>query len=225
MQPEILGDLRRGDLADAETRLRALTEALGAKADIPDPDREQQALHQVLTLPRYAAIHAPPSPLERVRAWLAQRFRDLWALLAAAPVNRTLPWLLLAGTALVIVALWLTRGALQRGAEDVRPADAQRRVRPAGERFHEADRRAAVGDFVGALRALAVGVAAALSGEQAWEESPLTVRELFQRAPRPELLAPLLLPFEAAIYGHRVPNAETYARAREAAVPFRPPLP
>jgi len=64
-------------------------------------------------------------------------------------------------------------------------------------------------------------VAAALGDDLAWEASPLTVRELFSKAPSPALLRPLLVAFEAAAYGGRLPDSETYRQAEAAAAPFR----
>ena len=67
-------------------------------------------------------------------------------------------------------------------------------------------------------------MAATLAGERTWEGSPLTVREIFQRSPEPSRLRPLLNPFEAAVYGGRDVDAETYERARQVAAPYRLPL-
>jgi hypothetical protein len=50
----------------------------------------------------------------------------------------------------------------------------------------------------------------------------LTVREIFQRAPDYPSLRPLLLPFEAAVYGGRDIDQATYDRAVQAAARFRP---
>jgi hypothetical protein len=50
------------------------------------------------------------------------------------------------------------------------------------------------------------------------------VREIFQRSSDPARLRPLLLPFEAAIYGGREVDAATYERAEVAAAPFRTPV-
>jgi len=80
---------------------------------------------------------------------------------------------------------------------------------------------AAAGDYAGAIRQLAGGVAGALGDGRAWEASPLTVRELFSKASEPASLRPLLLAFEAAVYGGRPPDAETYRSAETAAGPFR----
>ena len=71
---------------------------------------------------------------------------------------------------------------------------------------------------------MCAGVAGTLAGEQTWEGSPLTVREIFQRASDPERLWPLLTPFEAAVYGGRDVDPPTYERAELAAAPFRKPL-
>jgi len=121
----------------------------------------------------------------------------------------------------IVIAALVLRDARLRRRE--RAAGTTRSPRQAAtNRFAEADRLAAAGDYLGALRALAGGVAAALGGEGAWEVSPLTVRELFRRADRPDALRPLLLPFEAAVYGHRPPDATAYARAADAAAPYRP---
>ena len=72
------------------------------------------------------------------------------------------------------------------------------------------------------MRALAGAVAAALAGDRAWELSPLTVRELFARAPDPAALRPLLVAFEGAAYGVRRPAPAAYRLAEAAAAPFRP---
>jgi hypothetical protein len=93
--------------------------------------------------------------------------------------------------------------------------------KPARDHFADADRLAAQGDYRRAVMALAGGVAAALGGDDAWDRSTLTVRELFRHAPRPGSLRPLLLLFEGASYGERQPGAEDYRSAAAAAAPFR----
>ena len=80
---------------------------------------------------------------------------------------------------------------------------------------------AAAGDFLGAIQALAGGVTIRISGERAWDRSPYTVRELFQRTDQPEQLRPLLRSFEEASYGHRAPDRPMYAQALEAAQRYR----
>jgi hypothetical protein len=50
------------------------------------------------------------------------------------------------------------------------------------------------------------------------------VREIFSRSGDPASLRPLLLPFEAAVYGGRSVDPSTYERALAAAAPFRVPL-
>jgi len=90
-------------------------------------------------------------------------------------------------------------------------------VSRAADYFAEADRLAARGERLGAIRALCAGVAATLSGERTWEGSPLTVREIFQKAPDPAACGPLLMPFEAAVYGGREVDAATYDQAARVA--------
>lgn len=224
-QPEILNDLRRQppELADADSRLGALETALGSPADTKDSPRAAQELHRILGMPRYDAMRAAPSLLDTLVGWLWQRLLEFLSGLGLGSGGRALVGILLAASVLatVVVALFLLR--------DVRTRRRRRRAgipitgrEMAADRFAEADRRAAAGDYVGALRALAGGVSAALGGEGAWEGSPLTVRELFRRADHPEALRPLLLPFEAAVYGHRSPDAGAYTRAADAAAPYRP---
>src|SRR5260370_39777266 len=98
-------------------------------------------------------------------------------------------------TAAVII-LRSTRGRLAEGAA------ARSHFGPGApaDFFAEADRFAAAGDRVRAIRALCAGVAATLAGEHSWVGSPLTVREICHHAPDPSRLRPLLAPFEAAAY-------------------------
>ncbi len=223
-QPEILADLRRQppDLADADNRLTALETALESPADASDPARASRELHRILALPRYDAMRASPSPIDTAAAWLIQRVLDFLAGLGFGGGGRAIIGLLLLAfvvAALVIAAVVLRDAQIRRRHRLAAGAASARQL--AADRFADADRRAAAGDYVGALRALAGGVSAALGGEEAWEVSPLTVRELFRRADRPDALRPLLLPFEAAVYGHRVPDATIYAGAATAAAPYR----
>ena len=123
---------------------------------------------------------------------------------------------------LVAVALVVFRSVRGRFAEGVTAG------RPAGPRapadyFAEADRLAAAGDRVSAIRSLCAGVAATLAGERTWEGSPLTVREIFQHAPDPMSLRPLLIPFEAAVYGGRDVDEMAYERAVRVAAAYRQP--
>jgi hypothetical protein len=222
-QPEILADLRRQppDLADAGIRLAALEDALGSPGDTADPAAAGRELHRILAMPRYNAMRASPSPLDEAVAWLLQRLYEFLSSLRLGAGGRGLVVVLLAAAALaiIVIAALVIRDARARRQRLAGRARTAREV--AADRFAEADRRAAAGDYVGALRALAGGVSSALGGEGAWEASPLTVREIFRRADRPEALRPLLLPFEAAVYGHRSPDERVYAGAAEAAAPFR----
>jgi hypothetical protein len=94
-------------------------------------------------------------------------------------------------------------------------------LRPAVDHFASADRLAAAGDLDRAIRELAAGVAVRLGGDDAWDASPLTVRELFKRSPNPQSLRPLLVAFERAAYAGHPPEPDTYASAAAAAEPYR----
>jgi len=119
---------------------------------------------------------------------------------------------------MVVLVARAARGRFSQGLGA--PTD---RPRPPADYFAEADRLAAAGDRVGAIRALCAAVAATLAGEGSWAGSPLTVREIFQRAPDYASLRPLLLPFEAAVYGGRDVDKATYERAATVAAAFRVP--
>jgi hypothetical protein len=225
-QLEILSDLERQppEFEDAKLRLLALLTALDDPATTSDPQLAQQRLHDVLAMPRYDALHKPPSLLDRFVQWVRDRINQLLALLfggggAPAPV-----WIfyLIGAIGLASVAFVVfrsTRGRFTEGLEASQPAG----PRAPADYFAEADRLAGKGDRVGAIRNLCAGVAATLAGERTWEGSPLTVREIFQRAAEPGRLSALLLPFEAAVYGGRAVDAATYERAKQVAAPFRLP--
>jgi len=227
-QPEIISDLatRPPDYLDAKNRLQALLAALDQPASAADPALAQQRLHEVLSMHRYDALHQPPTPLDRLLQWLRDRLDDLLRFLtgraaggAPAPL-----WILYAVGALAMVALAVyvfrsTRGRFGEAVDVALPG----RPRPPADYFAEADRLAADGDRVGAIRALCAGVAATLAGERTWEGSPLTVREIFRRAPDFASLRPLLAPFEAAVYGGRSVDEAAYARAAQVAAPYRQP--
>ncbi|HYR50575.1 MAG TPA: hypothetical protein VES90_10355 [Candidatus Eisenbacteria bacterium] len=226
-QPEIIDDLRQKppDLIDAKARLLALLAALNEPADTADPAAAQQRLHDVLAMPRYDALHRPPSLLDRFVQWVGDRINQLLRLLFGAGAGAQAPtWIFyLFGAAVVIgVAVIVFRSARGRFAEGVIGGQPTGPRAPA-DYFAEADALATRGDRVGAIRALCAGVAGTLSGERTWEGSPLTVREIFQRAPDPAHLRPLLMPFEAAVYGGRDVDAATYERAARVAAPFRRP--
>jgi hypothetical protein len=122
--------------------------------------------------------------------------------------------------AVAVVIFRTTRGRFTSTVNPQRPGG----PRPPADYFTEADGLAAKGDRIGAIRALCAGVAAVLAGERTWEGSPLTVREIFRKAPDSTSLRPLLLPFEAAVYGGRAVDELTYQRAAAVAKPFRTPL-
>ncbi len=229
-QPEILADLRRRppDLRDAAARLDALADALRTRPEAPDAARASRELDRILALKRYECLRLPVPWWDRARDWVLARGAEavgrflswLFSHLRGGP-NLTLPLQVLAIGALLLVAAWLARAGWRRGRGDVLPPRATGRPALPRDWFSEADRRAAAGDYLGAIQALAPGVAAVLGGEQGWERSSLTVREIFNRAEQPERLRPLLLSFEAAAYGHRSPDAEAYQRAAEVTAPFR----
>jgi hypothetical protein len=224
-QPEILSDLQRRppDYEDAKTRLLSLLAALDQPAGTSDPQLAQQRLHDVLAMHRYDALHRPPSALDRFGQWVRDRIDQLLRLLFGGAGPSAPGWFfyLVGAVVLAVVAVIVFRSARGRFTEGLianKPAG----PRAPADYFAEADRLAARGDRVGAIRNLCAGVAATLAGERTWEGSPLTVREIFQRAPEPARLRPLLLPFEAAVYGGRDVDAGTYERAKQVAAPFRP---
>lgn len=224
-QPEIVADLDRNPPAfdDAASRLQTLLDALDRPADTSDPAQAQQRLHDVLSMHRYDALHRPPSWLDRLQQWVRDRVNDLLNIFrreAGAPPLPYYVFYILGAVIVAAVALLIFSSTRGRFAEGVRAG------RPAGPRapadyFAEADRLASAGDRVRAIRALCAGVAATLTGERTWEGSPLTVREIFQHAPDPASLRPLLGPFEAAVYGGRDVDDATYQRAVQVAAPFR----
>ncbi len=224
-QPEIVADLERNppDFEDAIARLQALLDALDHPVDTTDPIQAQQRLHDVLSMSRYDALHRPASWIDRLRQGVNDRLNDLFNIFRRQAGSSPLPdyfFYILGAVVVAVVAVLIfssTRGRFAEGATAGRPAG----PRAPADYFAEADRLAAAGDRVRAIRALCAGVAATLAGERTWEGSPLTVREIFQRAPDPMSLRPLLVPFEAAVYGGRAVDEATYARAVQVAAPFR----
>lgn len=226
-QPEILADLQRQPpvFDDARVRLQALLAALDQPANTYDPQMAQQRLHDVLAMHRYDALHQPPSLVDRFLKWAGDRVKQLLSLLFGTAGTTASRWIFyLAGTlvlgAIAVIAFSSARGRFRESAVANQPSG----PRAPADYFSEADRLAARGDRVGAIRALCAGVAATLAGEQTWEGSPLTVREIFHGSPDPAHLDPLLLPFEAAVYGARPVDASTYERAAQVASPFRRPV-
>jgi hypothetical protein len=226
-QPEILADLRRvpPDYDDARARLLTLMAALQQPATTADPALANARLHQVLSMSRYDPLHRAPSPLDRLTQWIGDRVNQLLRLLFGGGAGPRAPaWFLylvgvIAVAAVTVFVFMSARGRFTAAVSANRPAG----PRAPADYFSEADRLAARGDRVGAIRALCAGVAATLAGERTWEGSPLTVREIFQRAPDPQSLRPLLHPFEAAVYGGREVDEATYERAARIAAPYRRP--
>lgn len=226
-QREVIADLEASppDFGDAVNRLQALLDAFKAPADTSDPTQAQQRLGDVMAMHRYDALHQPQTWLDRLRQWISDRINDLANILRRESGSLPLPeWVyyLFGGIVVALVAVLIfssTRGRFREGSATGRTSG----PRAPADYFDEADRLAAAGDRVGAIRALCAGVAATLAGERTWEGSPLTVREIFQNAPDPASLRPLLGPFEAAVYGGREVDRVTYERALRAAVPYRQP--
>jgi len=224
-QPEILRDLRSTppELRDADQRLQALYDALQSGADTPDPAQATQQLHSILAQPRYSALSAGPSLLDQIMAFVYNLIGKLLSWLGGSGLARISAWVwLIVGLAVLIaIVIWSVRGGFSRGGREARLRTAAPALRTRTDFFGDADRLAADNDYVGAIKALAGGVAIRLRGEHIWDRSPLTVRELFQQSDRAEALRPLLHSFEEASYGHRPPDATSYGRAAEAAAPFR----
>lgn len=228
-QIEILTDLQANppDFNDATARLKALLAALDHPATTADPARAQLRLHDILAMHRYDALRRPPSLLDRFTQWVGDRINELIKLIFGRgggglriPAFYVYAIGIAAVAAVAFVVFRSTRGRFSEGAVTRAPAG----PRAPADYFAEADRLAAGGDRVGAIRALCAGVAATLAGERTWEGSPLTVREIFQRSREPSSLRPLLNPFEAAVYGGRDVDEETYERARQVAARYRKPL-
>ncbi|HET7421433.1 MAG TPA: hypothetical protein VFL27_13740 [Candidatus Dormibacteraeota bacterium] len=227
-QPEIIADLKaRPPLyGDATTRLANLLAALGHPVTTGDPDGAKQRLHDVLSSDRYRALHSPPSLLERFAQWVQDRISDLFRLLFGSRAGGsvgTSVWVYLVGFAVLGVAVFMLISAL-RGRFTQPASISPEGPRPAADYFAEADRLAAKGDRIGGIRALCAAVAATLAGEGSWSGSPLTVREIFQKSPDFTGLRPLLLPFEAAVYGGRDVDQATYDRAAKVAAAYRRPV-
>ena len=226
-QPEVVADLQLipPNFEDAINRLQALLVALATPADSSDPAQADQQLKGVLAMPRYDALHRPESWLDRLRQWASDRINDLLSLFFRQAGSSPFPdyfWYALGTLVVVGTAFLIFRSTRGRFTEEARAAGPTGPRAPA-DYFAEADRYAAAGDRVRAIRALCAGVAATLAGERTWEGSPLTVREIFQHAPDPASLRGLLVPFEAAVYGGRGVDPVTYERAMRVAEPFRRP--
>lgn len=226
-QPEIVSDLsaRPPLYDDARSRLSALLTALNQPVATSDPPLAQQRLHDVMSFSRYDALHRPPSLWDRFTQWLSDRISALLRLLFGRRGGAQAPdyWIYGIGIATLLAILFVVfRAARGRFSQSISLAPGG--PRPPADFFAEADRLAGSGDRVGAIRALCAGVAGTLAGQSSWEGSPLTVREIFQRAPNFASLRPLLLPFEAAVYGGRDVDEATYARAAQVAAPFRQPI-
>jgi hypothetical protein len=224
-QPEVLRDLRSTppDLRDADQRLQALYDALQSRVDTPDPAQATRELHSILSQPRYSGLSAGPSLLDQITNFIYNLIGNLLSWLGGSGLAK-IPawiWLIIGLVVLIAIVIWSVRGGFSRGGREARLRTSMPATRTRTDFFGDADRLAARNDYVGAITALAGGVAIRLRGEHIWDRSPLTVRELFQQSDRADALRPLLHSFEEASYGHRPPDATSYARAADAAAPFR----
>ncbi len=228
-QPEVLSDLRESppDFKDAASRLRALLVAIDNPATTSDPALAQSRLQQVMAMHRYDDLHKPPTFLERLSQWIQDRINEFLKAMASGigPGGVVPAWVVyaIALAVMSVVAIVVFRSARGRLAGEFAASGPAGPQAPA-DYFAEADRLAAKGDRVAAIRALCAAVAATLAGERTWEGSPLTVREIFRRAPDPASLNPLLRPFEAAVYGGREVDEKTYEQAVAVAARFRAPV-
>ena len=225
-QPEVLSDLRESppDLKDAASRLQAVLRAIDNPATTSDPALAQSRLQQVMSMHRYDDLHKQPSFLERLGQWIQDRINEFLKAMAGGigPGGVVPAWVVyaIALAVMSVVAVVVFSSARGRLSGDFAASGPPGPQAPA-DYFAEADRLAARGDRVGAIRALCAAVAATLAGERTWEGSPLTVREIFRRAPDPASLNPLLRPFEAAVYGGRDVDEKTYQQAAAVAARFR----
>ena len=225
-QPEIVADLKaRPPLYDdARARLSALLASLQQPMQTTDPTQARDRLHDVMSMRRYDALHRAPSLIDRFTQWVNDRINDFLELLFGRTAGGQIPaWLFYAAGIAIVAAVVFVLVRAARGRFGSTVALAPSGPRPPADFFAEADRLAAAGDRVGAIRALCAGVAAVLAGERSWEGSSLTVREIFQRAPEGTSLRQLLVPFEAAVYGGRDIDAATYEQAARVASRFRAP--
>jgi hypothetical protein len=226
-EPEVYRDLtaKPPDLPDAESRLRAVAATLEAPAASSDPARARAEIKRILSLRRYAGNQ--PSAWDRFWSWVGSKIVDWLSSLNLPAGGVEIPtwvWLVLVAAAVAIAAVGvaLVAGLARRSRRRRRAAESG--IEPARmvrERFREADRLAAAGDWEGAVRALAEAVATRLSGEPWWATSPQTLRELFRQAGRLESMRPLLLAFETVVYGRRSIEEAAYRAAEAAAAPVR----
>lgn len=234
--PEVTRDLEQNppDLADADRRLAAATAALSRPGDVSDPARARQQLNDILASDRYSYLRQAPlnpllsflnSLLSAFLGWLSRQQVGAPGL----PAVPTWIWLVILGAVIVAaagVAFAQLKGVRlprwrRRRSRAGEPPSSSVVARHAEDRFSAADRLAGAGDHTAALRSLMAGVATELSGRLFWEQSPLTLRELFRETGRLEQLRPLLIAFERAVYGGGDVTLEAYEECARLAQPFR----
>lgn len=225
-QPEILADLHRDppDYADADLRLAAVSAALGQPGEVANPRQAAADLHRLLSQSRYSSLHDQDSLWNRFWNWVVIKLLEWLSNLQlnAVPSSSWFGLLAIASLLAAAVALLILRTGWTRAGRALEAAQAARSERSI-DRFAVADAAAARGDYAAALRSLVAGVATAVSGRPYWDQSPLTVRELFRSSGRLEQLRPLLVDFELAVYGKRPVDQAAYQRAARLAETFRLP--
>lgn len=175
-------------------------------------------------MPRYAGLTTGPSLIERIIGAILNAFGSLLRWLGVGNLHLNVPpwaWFALAATLILLTILWPLRTAITRGGRQASSPRPGAGTPASVDYFASADRLAASGDYAGAIRALAGGVAVRLSGERAWDHSPYTVRELFSKSENPEALRPLLRLFEETSYGQRPADESAFSSAAQIAESFR----
>jgi hypothetical protein len=217
---------RSAAASGARTALIGAIRALLAQPQPVDPAAVRQVVKQILAQDRYAPLFRKPGPLDQALGWIGDRMAELIGWLLAILTGRSADLgALLSGVAIVVVllagaavALYGYRTRSRGGGERARLAAVP--LTPT-DHFGEADRLAALGDLAGAVRELALGVAAALAGDRPLRETSLTVREIFRGSDDPKALRPLLAAFEESFYGHHELDSDRLRSAEAAARPFR----
>ena len=223
-QSAAIADLekRPPDFAQADQRLAAAAAALDRPGRTAEPAEAKARLHAILAQSRYAGLNAQQSPWDRFRNWALTQLAGWLASLHLEAIP-LLFWYSLLGVAALVavgVTLLIVRSSWSRAGR-ARTRREEAAIQASRDRFAEAADAAQRGEFTQALRSLVAGVATDLSGRPYWESSPLTVRELFRGHPHFDLLRPLLVDFERAVYGGRPISAEEYRSAEKIAAKFR----
>src|SRR2546430_8201063 len=189
--------------ASAHERLQAVYTRSRAWVNSPTRASARDQLQRILAQPRYSGLRAGPSLLEQILSFIVHKIADFLSWAGVGNLHLNVPiwvWLGLGLAVVILIVVWLMRGVLGRGGREARVRVDRLSGHPRLDFFADADRLAAGHDYASAIKALAGAVSVRLRGEQAWEHSPFTVRELFQQSDQAEGLRPLVLLFEGAKY-------------------------